>query len=277
MKKPTRADGDADATSRATGARQRRSVPITLRFAKLLAAMLAVMLARCALLIQTPDYGNHCLFSGRDTDCGKCIAKNCQTKVDACCGDNQCGRAIDDVEGCASANDQHCNALHAAVTSSDTKRAALAKCVSIMCRGVCEDAPATSHSNCGGTAFGYGQACACSPGTPQAPANRYQCNSSAFPDTRCCAPLGWPSAGNQCSCLIVSCAPTSDGCMCYLSDSYDPNATHKCDGPICCESASDCHCGSSPCSTGESVVQSCGLATTPCSQQTQPLDNCSLP
>lgn len=244
-------------------------------------------LVGCILLVDAPEIGPSCAFAGKETDCGTCITRRCSTQLDACCGDDWCDGLVRDVEGCATARDERCAAIRAVANASASassssaarpERAALASCVATYCRGVCEPAAPTSSTYCTETRFGAGQACLCRLGTTAQPANRYRCDAAAFPENRCCAPPGWPSAGNECTCFTVSCTPTADGCSCFLTDTFDARGTRTCEGPHCCQTSSNCRCGPSPCGTGEVPVDSCNATTTPCAARTVPQESgCSLP
>lgn len=245
-------------------------------------ARLAVSLAMlgamgCALAIDARDYGDRCMFRGRDDECGACLTARCQPKIDACCLSNTCGGLIDRIERCATAHDADCDEIRKAAAGPDDARRELAICVSERCRGACERAPERSLSTCTETRFGYQGACVCEPATAATPANRYQCDEARFPGTRCCASSAWPSPGNQCSCTFVACLPSRDGCSCSLSDAFDPTAQRECGGEFCCQSTRSCRCGTQPCDSDETRVQACNAETTPCRAQSIPVTRCSLP
>lgn len=245
---------------------------------RIAAGVVSAALVSCVLVLDSPtEFAEHCAFEGRETDCGRCLVQRCQKQIDACCEGAWCGGLIEAVEGCASKSDQRCAEVRAAEAGAEGVRKDLALCAGDSCRGVCERAPPTSSSRCGETKFGAGSACVCTPATPQLPANGYQCDGVVFPDARCCASPSWPSTGNQCACLAVSCTPSRDGCACSLSDSYNPNATSECRGTNCCQTESVCRCGAEPCGPREKRVDACNVQTTPCTERSVPIAKCTLP
>lgn len=239
--------------------------------------VVVLALAGCAFAVDPATYGERCVMRGRDTECGACLENRCQPAVDACCLDESCDGLLDVVERCASAHDESCDEVRRVAGSSGGARKALAACASERCRGHCERGPDLTTSVCTETRFGYQGACACKPGTSDAPANRYQCDAARFPGTRCCASSDWPSAGNQCACLFVNCSSVRDGCSCFLTDTFDPDAERQCGGAVCCQSARSCRCGTSACAEDETPVESCNALTTPCTAQSVRVDRCSLP
>jgi hypothetical protein len=242
-----------------------------------LVALALTGLAGCIFAVDRRSYGDHCAFAGSDTDCGRCLAERCQPSIDACCLDTACGGLIDQVEGCAQTQDGRCDAARAPAGGTDAQ-GQLAACLVDLCGGACASAPSTSSTSCAETRFGYGAACTCQPASAQLPANRFQCSAADVPSTRCCQPGSWPSPGTACSCLAVSCSPTSDGCSCFLSDSLDPSAVHVCEGTICCQGAQSCRCGSTACdTTQEAQVSRCDGDTTPCPMGSGVTAQCSLP
>lgn len=244
----------------------------------LLFVAVALGAVSCIAFVDAEERGPHCAFRGRETDCGTCIQKRCESEVDSCCLEGDCGGLVLDVEACAAKSDARCDVFRAETSSADLPRRRLAACVMERCRGVCEKAPPSSSTTCTETKFGFGTACACRPAGEDSPANGYQCNATVFPNTRCCAPAGWPQAGNTCSCLAVSCSSLGNGCSCFLTDGYDPQALRTCEGPVCCQTDRNCYCGTSACRTSETQVASCSVETTPCDARTtaQP-SGCSLP
>src|SRR5579859_2075552 len=221
-------------------------------------------LAGCIFAVDHASYGDHCALKGGDTDCGRCLAERCQSQIDPCCLDSACGGLVDAVEGCAQSQDGRCDDVRASVNAAGAQ-GRLASCLAQLCGGPCANAPATSSTSCGETQFGYGAACTCKPASAALPANRFQCSAADVPGTRCCQPGSWPSPGTACTCFAVSCSPTSDGCSCFLSDSFDPSATTDCEGTVCCQGAQSCRCGSTACDPlQEKQVARCDGDTTPC-------------
>lgn len=242
-------------------------------------AFVAVGLLSCVFVTKSSDIGAHCAFSGRDSDCGKCLVARCQSEIDACCADSACGGVIGLVEACATNLDEACDAARS--VANESRRQSLASCLKERCGGACANAPKSSSTVCADTKFGFGAACSCTAATALGgPANRFQCSPEAVPNTRCCAPPSWPSAGNACSCLTITCAPTSDGCNCFLTASYDPNAQSQrvCEGQYCCRGPQGCRCSAQPCTrSDETKVDRCDLTTLACPVGSQDVAQCSLP
>lgn len=238
-------------------------------------AVSGLLVASCVLVIDPPEEsGPRCLFAGHDSECGECIKARCKGETDRCCSDGACGGLIKDVESCAKDRGEACGRL-SVPRQGDAKTLAL--CISASCAGICVQAPPTSSTLCGEIELSGGQACFCR-GTDPSTANGYQCNRKTLPNTRCCAPAGYPRAGNQCTCLAVACYSVNDGCSCFLTEGFVSEGTPLCQSDICCQTEQNCRCGTTECKPGETRVSECGRDTTPCApgQIDQP-DGCSLP
>jgi hypothetical protein len=238
-----------------------------------LTALMGAIVCGCILFV-SPQFGSVCQFKGSSSACGSCIVERCQDAVNTCCGDPSCTTALTYLDECAGAGDQSCTSLAATSKESGTT-ARLGKCIDSSCAGYCQPVPDGGYeTSCKESAMGPGQACSCMQAPP---ANDYVCSEALMPGTLCCAPVGWPAAGQQCTCNLVECSPTCDGCFCSLVD-Y-PSAQETCSGPHCCVepgSFNTCSCRPGPCYTYEREVPNCSAATIGCGDQNH-VASCAIP
>lgn len=228
-------------------------------------------LAGCILLVSPRDYGEHCKFGGEATACGQCIAQSCQAVVDTCCRNDSCTPGLNLVEHCASGEQTPCELLQSDLQATDPHRVELARCVSTQCAATCKgEAPTTNITKCSSSSFGLGNTCSCS---VTADPNGVACSEAAFPLTRCCAPQTWPAAGQKCTCEILACTSTTDGCACLLYDG--PAESSMCTDAICCLDHDSCRCGSKPCGSSSTQVPSCNLAAMECPPAQKHVASCT--
>src|SRR5262249_31108113 len=148
--------------------------------------------------------GDHCRFRGQDSGCGDCIASRCRAEVDDACFDDA---LISAVEHCAA--DGVCGSV---------PPSRIASCMSSRCAPVCFTRTGTSATHCSESFVSQGFACSCE---TDGPPNDFTCSPAVYPRTRCCAPKSWPGPALLCNCNAVQCTPTSDGCVCTLSENVD--------------------------------------------------------
>jgi hypothetical protein len=241
--------------------------------ARLLSAAAAFGLAGCILFVSPRDYGAHCRFANEESACGACLASKCATAIDACCRDEACDPTLALVEKCAAGDANGCTGLASELSAAGSSRIALAACFGDQCQVACRAVtPTTNITECSAPSFGRGQTCTCQVSkTPNATA----CDETAFPNTICCAPLGWPGAGLRCSCRALDCGPTADGCLCMVQDG--PSGGTRCTGQICCQDHDVCSCGSQPCLSTDQVVKSCDFSTVGCAGGQQHVTSCVAP
>ncbi|MBX3187701.1 MAG: hypothetical protein KF819_11825 [Labilithrix sp.] len=239
------------------------------RVALIVAFALGSPIFGCILFVSPEPLGEHCGFSGKEADCGKCVAARCQGEVDACCRDDACTSTLVSLEGCASARDDRCSAVRDA-RGTGGAAGALATCVASRCGGVCTKSSGASETRCAEPSLIKGRGCTCELG---APGTDFACNTEAFPETVCCAPQGWPGAGLACSCLPIGCLPSNDGCLCTRIDYEGPGAT--CAGAICCAESDGCYCGTKQCQSSQPRVPSCTLAEIGCPRGQKRVASCS--
>ncbi|CAN5925209.1 hypothetical protein BH11MYX4_BH11MYX4_19840 [soil metagenome] len=228
-------------------------------------------LAGCILLVSPDDYGEHCGFRGQDTTCGTCLATKCRAALDACCRDDGCAPTLSIVERCATGDQAACASAESEESAASPTRIALARCLVDGCQTTCRTGtPTRSITQCSVPAFGRGQACTC---VVSASPNDTACNEQAFPNTVCCAPSGWPGASLRCSCRAFDCQPTSDGCLCALTDGASEGT--QCGGAICCLDHDVCQCGSRPCLAADQQVPSCDFSKVGCAVGQQRVTSCA--
>jgi hypothetical protein len=228
-------------------------------------------LGGCILLVSPATYGEHCGFQGEETTCGTCLATKCRAAIDACCRDEGCDRTLSIVEACASGDQAACASADSETSAASQTRIALARCLVDGCQTTCRTGvPTNSITQCAVPTFGRGQTCTC---TVSAMPNETACNEKAFPNTVCCAPSGWPAAGQRCSCRSFDCQPTSDGCLCSLQDGASEGT--QCSGTICCLDHDTCQCGAKPCLSDDLRVPSCDFAGIGCAVGQQRVTSCA--
>jgi hypothetical protein len=230
-------------------------------------------LASCvAFLDDVPTIGQRCHFSGEtQTNCGYCVATQCQKSVNSCCSGTSCP-ALDDLDGCAgSLETGHCAALRAptGASSADNK---LRSCVASNCNSECTSPRAIPQIGCYALTL-PGEPPSCSCGT-DIPMDRDQtaCSESSPAGSLCCADLGWPGEGLNCSCQTLRCKDSSAGCTC---SAWEDGPYPSCTGTYCCAGVDSCNCGSEPCSSIASTVPSCSAQTLPCSTDQKRVSACS--
>jgi hypothetical protein len=111
--------------------------------ARMLVLGTALGATACILLVGDDEYGDRCTFKGEDTECGKCIAKSCQSTINACCDDYLCrGTTMTALDQCASqtASIASCSLLKLDESSrSDFAEVrALKECITAACAVACK-------------------------------------------------------------------------------------------------------------------------------------------
>ena len=245
--------------------------PLRISLVRAIVVALATVTGGCILLVSPDPGGQHCHFADEVSTCGSCIKQRCEAYVDSAC---RAGRdvALAKLDACTTARDESCTALFADVSSVEAHNLGL--CVAANCPGACAPALPNTLTRCVPEPFGDGRPCSCSLASPS---NSFVCAEAALPRTLCCAPKGWPGAGLACTCQPLGCAPNGDGCSCFLT-TYGPD-DEKCEGAICCASATSCRCGSRACSqaAGERSVDSCTIAEMTCPPGRDHVATCIVP
>lgn len=224
-------------------------------------ALVLPVLASCILAVSPDTYGERCRFSGEETQCGGCVLSRCAAEVNATCANEEAMRSL---EGCSERRDERCDALRASGT-------ALGACVASACAGACSRLSGTSTTTCAEPPFGRGSACRCDVGAGST--NDFACSPAAYPETICCAPMGFPQPGQRCTCSPVSCIPTADGCFCSLRDSTPEH--RSCNGVRCCADVDTCTCRAGECHPFEVEVPSCDITVLGCGKGQVRVDDCS--
>jgi hypothetical protein len=224
-------------------------------------ALALAVCAGCILVVSPEPGGEHCQFHGRDTPCGACLAARCQTEIDGACFDEA---VLAPVEQCARLGDDACDRLPPSPVTA---------CLRERCPSLCYRREGTSTTRCGESFVGQGLACSCDIG---APPNDYVCSSAVFARTRCCAPNGWPGPALLCTCNAIECQPTTDGCVCILSDNVEPVTAQECRGAHCCAVDDRCQCRTRACAGAEREVPVCNKAELACPRGTKAVDACSI-
>lgn len=230
-------------------------------------ALVGPLLVSCILVVSPERFGDTCRFSGRDTQCGACIADRCQAQIDDCCRDAACEGTLHAIESCAGHGGETCSAI-----GRDAGGFAVARCAAESCGAVCVARQGTSQTSCKVPLLGESAACLCR--DTATGGNDFVCNAAAFPQTVCCAPDGWPAVGLECGCRAIECNPTTDGCFCLTVDS-DPRL-RECSGLICCAQNDSCSCGTRACFAFQTRVPSCNLAAIGCKPGQIRVDSCSV-
>lgn len=227
-------------------------------------------LAGCVLFVSPPDLGDHCQLGAHDDPCGACVQSQCTAALDTCCAEG-CNGLVDTVESCAKDHGTACTTL--LQVTGDGPRGALGGCVASSCASLCQPLQGTSRTRCRTESLSEGLACSCQLANP---GNDATCSSSVFPRTRCCAPEGWPGAGQECTCKAVSCVPTSDGCACVLASTVTAETPQECTGLHCCAGTDVCACRVRPCDAFEREVPACALAEVGCDPGRHEVASCSV-
>lgn len=218
----------------------------------------------CILLVSPDERGTQCRFRGEDTACGSCLASRCRTEIDRACFDEA---VISPTEQCAAAADEACNRLPAS---------ALSTCLQAQCNALCYARVGKSQTRCTESFVAPGLACSCEFGTSVT--TDLGCNPEVYPRTRCCAPPAWPGPALECRCDAISCQPSSDGCICILSDNLDSATAVECKkapGGHCCVARDRCQCRTRECGS-ETEVEVCNKQEVACPSNTVEVDGCSI-
>ncbi len=253
------------------------------------AIVFALALTGCVFLVDSlpDDTSTTCHlttppFSSGDNACKTCITTNCQTPLNACCGDTTCQAQLDNVDSCAS--ESGCAAL-AAAGGTEGATTDLISCIANACGSSCSgidagpanDASTSSCSACKTSCVRSSteQECSCVVPSASQPGNTVNCDDETFTNSICCASTGWPSVANgSCACETLFCDDNGGDsyCSCQLgSGSGDVSSCYpgSSGASSCCVSADQrsCTCDpNNPCDqTGETSVDHCGTDTMPCS------------
>lgn len=268
-----------------------------------LALVLGIPSSGCALLVGGSGglETTACHFQGESTPCGRCVAEQCQSKVNDCCLDSNCDENLGYLDGCAASGDiQSCTVLGSGsfLTGSASFRA-LSMCVTSKCSacgvdlfdsgipGVDSGSPdadsdgAVTYISCdvlnGNDCF-----CVLSTGTPRATPD---CSTSTVPNAMCCADVGWPEPGvgslqPQCDCETIGC--TNEGttdCFCQADIEATANGDAFTCGSgwgRCCATAGDyCTCLAGECGGYEDEVSACTPAAIGCPKGKFAVTSCS--
>lgn len=220
----------------------------TLVLVLLVLGVFATTLGGCTLALDTPGtLTPQCRFNGdEDSTCGRCISQNCQAPLGACCGDATCKDTLDALDDCAGKDDQEACAR---VREDGT----IGACVSASCKDDC-------RGEGEGTCYDAGTSCFCD---AIAPSDTMTCSESTVGGGICCADLGWPGSGLECTCQAFRCKETSDGCTC---STYSDGPMTSCEGVHCCLSSTECSCSSKACDPDlEESIPSCTSDLLTCS------------
>ena len=124
--------------------------------------VLVASLVGCMLVVSPEEYGTVCRFRGEDTQCGACIAANCQAAVDECCRDEGCTQPLRSLDDCAEHHTQECNTLKG--TTIPTSAVGLAQCMKSKCDAACSELKGAPTTSCREPRLGEGSACTCNSG-----------------------------------------------------------------------------------------------------------------
>ena len=225
----------------------------------------------CVLLVSPPEGDEECRLGNSNTLCGNCIIEQCQEAVNDCCADSRCRELLTQIEDCARNTNESCEAFKE-LSFGQATGSALSKCVQSKCPGRCE-AVGTSGTYCTDMLTSNQTACSCRYGEAS---NELVCSPLEYPDTLCCAPAGWPSVGQNCTCQPIGCEPSPDGCVCLLVDYSHSVLSRACEGLYCCAFEDACRCGSTPCKSWETPVERCSLDALTCPTQQTQVATCSI-
>ncbi|MBX3186498.1 MAG: hypothetical protein KF819_05760 [Labilithrix sp.] len=235
-----------------------------------LAAIAHVVLAGCVLVVTPDEYGSTCHFAGEDSRCGSCLKQRCQAFIDDCCRDEACTSTLERVERCTTGDVKECALLGAESEAAEPSRSKLARCAESQCKAECAGGLTKSVTRCTVPTFGQGGTCNCVlSSTP----NETLCSEATFPGTVCCAPEGWPAQGLRCSCKVITCGPSRDGCSCMLTDGVQEGPS--CTGRTCCLLGDTCACGTNTCLPEEKMVASCSRDVIECPPGQKRVTSCS--
>lgn len=225
-------------------------------------AAIALLSTGCILVVSPERYGDHCRFAGVTSQCGACLVQHCTTEIDAACVDDA---TIAAVESCTERHD--CTAITALAPAGGSVTA----CLAASCSAVCRTLPGTSLTVCSEPSLSEGTACKCTSG---ASTNDFACDPNVYPATICCAPAGWPSEGQACTCAQLACTATTDGCACGITTIAPSNPL--CTGVICCADQEKCVCGARACYAFEKKVDACVLKEILCAKGQVKVESCSV-
>lgn len=214
------------------------------------------------MLVVSPEPGGeHCAFRADVTECGVCLASRCVEEIDSACFDDEVLTAL---ETCAVRGDVACEHL---------PPSSLTTCLQQKCAAWCSSREGTSLTQCEDSLFGPGLACSCRLNdTP----NNFACSSALYTRSICCAPPGWPGPALSCTCEAVACVPSTDGCICTLSEDLGPETASQCPGVHCCAVEDRCQCRTRACSGGEREVAVCNKAALQCPPGRHEVPSCSI-
>lgn len=232
-----------------------------------LASASALLLVSCILVVSPERFGDQCRIAGEETQCGACVVERCQAAANDCCLTDSCSATLRAVETCGNQHDGSC------AFATDAASNSLAKCVAESCGGVCVPLAGTPSTACREPPIAQGGSCSCTYAGPGA-GNDFVCDPKAYAQTICCAPKGWPGAGQECVCKSIDCAPRIDGCSCITIE--HASANNECTGAICCSDHDSCRCSSEACFSFQTQVPSCTLAVLACDKDQIRVDSCSL-
>jgi len=243
-----------------------------------LASSAAVLLAGCVLVVTPEAHGEHCRFAAEDTACGRCLRARCEPAIDACCTDDGCSGALALVDACSRGEAGACESLGGRSSAAVTSERDVGACAATRCAAVCRTFTGASQTACREPSFGRGATCACNVATGAAPANDFDCSSTSYPGTVCCAPSSWPAPGLECSCRPLGCSSTPEGCFCHLVDT--PPESQSCEAANCCASFDQCACRDRCFLPQERVVARCAApppgTTEGCAEGQKRVDSCSI-
>ncbi|MBK6692441.1 MAG: hypothetical protein IPG50_09590 [Myxococcales bacterium] len=238
--------------------------------------VLAPSLAACFLVVSPPEFGAQCSPTPATDECIACLAARCQPQLDRCCGERDCGGAILDIEACARSHDaRSCGALRTRSVSSDADEAKLASCATTQCGGFCIERVGESLSDCRESRYGA-TTCSCSVGGAT---TELICTERTYPGTVCCSSPGWPGPSLSCQCRPLACAPTAEGCSCFLNEYATAGQAASCGGGAgltCCAVDDACSCRPRPCAPNEREVERCSIADVDCAPPLLRVASCAV-
>jgi hypothetical protein len=248
---------------------------------KWLPLVVVTALGSGCILIANDDpskLGSTCEFEGGTTECGVCVATQCQTQLDSCCSKSTCASQLGYLDDCAGNADIDNGCQLLAATAPD-----LATCLDSMCGTACGVGDGGTLPETGGGdgtvnhtyCYTSGDECSCSEGIPP---NGTTCDSTTVKQPAlCCASQGWPTAtDSSCSCQPFSCTIiTSTYVECSLSSASTGTTTAS--SGTCCTDGTTCSCDSeiSMCNSGNPVAV-CDVTTIGCGASQTGLPSCSF-
>lgn len=258
------------------------------RLRALVTSMIAASATGCVFLVDSlPDgVSSTCRLASDGGSCATCIVQNCQSELDACCGDDACKAVLPSADKCASTSD--CADL--ASGGNAGKTGDFVRCVSQSCARACSgidgdgSADGSSCPSCETDCPVPNSAgCICAAASSTYPGNTTECSANNVDNSVCCATPGYPSsAGGSCACTQVYCSETDGICSCSIGTSV-VGATNlgECfptQGQCCVSTdTGDCTCDPSAACDGpnDQLVDRCDLTTIPCPQSSGRTDKTS--